>query len=320
MTTAESKLHDLTRGQAGNVTRNQLCAAGIAPSTVYRWTRRGLLVPVGASTFRLAGTPQTRTAELLGATLETGGAVSHTSGLWLRGLVDQPRFVDLVVARARPNRHHVMTTSFGAVRVHTTTSLPAADVDSVDGVPTLSVARSLLTLGSPVPAEMSEKAYFDLMCKALDHDLATERWLIWLLERRRCRGRNGVSAFEDALADRLGMGPTESWLERSMFDLLDRAGLPLPTVQRVIRRQGRFVARVDFHYELRPVVLEAMGYRYHRTRQQLDADTRRANELQAMGYAVYQFTSEQIATRPEWVADLVGRALRDVEAPDPHLA
>ncbi|MEZ5178337.1 MAG: hypothetical protein R2746_08630 [Acidimicrobiales bacterium] len=47
--------------------------------------------------------------------------------------------------------------------------------------------------------------------------------------------------------------------------MLDAGGLPLPVTQQVVRRNGRFAARVDFLYEPERIVLEALGYGYHRT-------------------------------------------------------
>ncbi|MEO6627873.1 MAG: DUF559 domain-containing protein [Aquihabitans sp.] len=94
-----------------------------------------------------------------------------------------------------------------------------------------------------------------------------------------------------------------------MLRILEASGLPLPSTQRVVRASGRFAARVDFLYEARRVVLEAMGYAFHRTRPQIEADTRRANELQLLGYDVYQFTADQVLSSPESLVQTVTRAL-----------
>lgn len=114
---------------------------------------------------------------------------------------------------------------------------------------------------------------------------------------------------ESVLAERARLGPTESWLEREVLRVLQSAGVRLPVTQRVVRRSGRFAARVDFSYEPDRIVLEALGYAHHRTRAQLEADTRRANELQLLGFDAYQFTTDQIVGSPASVVATTVEAL-----------
>ncbi|MCB0972277.1 MAG: DUF559 domain-containing protein [Acidimicrobiales bacterium] len=114
---------------------------------------------------------------------------------------------------------------------------------------------------------------------------------------------------EEALAVIEGLAPTESWLERRFLDLVRDHGLPAPATQRVIRRSRRFVGRVDFVWEDEKVVAEVLGYQFHRTRAQLDADTRRANQLQLLGYAALQFTFDAVVRSPMQVASQVDALL-----------
>ena len=114
---------------------------------------------------------------------------------------------------------------------------------------------------------------------------------------------------EEALAVVDGLAPTESWLERRALAVLADGGLPLPATQRIVRRSGRFVARVDFLYELQRLVVEVLGYRFHRTRQQMEADARRANELQLLGFGVLQFTYDTVVRDPQRMVADVGRGL-----------
>ena len=53
----------------------------------------------------------------------------------------------------------------------------------------------------------------------------------------------------------------QSWLERQFLQLIERAGLPRPTLQRTYRHDGRHVARVDFDFEPWPVLVEVGGRR-----------------------------------------------------------
>ena len=105
------------------------------------------------------------------------------------------------------------------------------------------------------------------------------------------------------------MGVSESALETLVLQVLADAGLPMPTLQLVVRDGDRFVARLDFAYRDERVAIEADGYRYHDGRRAFDADRARANELQSLGWRVLQVTSKHIERDPLGVASWVRRAL-----------
>jgi very-short-patch-repair endonuclease len=199
------------------------------------------------------------------------------------------------------------------VRIHTSTDLPIGDIVQVRGVPATSVARTLMGLAALVPRELDQGDLAELLAHACEEGLASERWLFWLLERRRGRGRIGTIAFEEALAARVRLGPTESWLERETLRIIEEAGLPLPRVQQRVERKGRFVGRVDFRYDRWPVVVESLGYARHRSRADLERDTRRANLLQLAGLTVLQHSYDQVVRDPGSVvadiADALGLSL-----------
>jgi len=299
----------MARRQLGNVTRRQLHAAGWSTATIRRHVIRGDLVQVAPSTYRVAATPDGPEARVMAACLETGGVASHRTAAWLHGLLAPPPVIEVVVARAGAAAGGALAVAGKTVVRHSTTSLPKADQASVGPIPVTSVARTALMLGSLVPGVISQAQLEQVVARATEQRLATMPWLWWLLEHRRCRGRGGVLALESALAAVDGLGPTESWLEREYLRLVREAGLPIPATQRVMRRTGRFVARVDFVFDAERVVVEVLGYRFHRTKEQIDADTRRANELQLIGFAVFQFTYDQIVRSPGQVIAVTRAAL-----------
>jgi very-short-patch-repair endonuclease len=195
------------------------------------------------------------------------------------------------------------------VIVHSSTDVPPGDIILVRSVPAFNVARTLMSLGALVPRHLTQEELAAMVTDACERGLASERWLFWMLEQRRTPGRDGVIAFEEALAARMQLGPTESWLERTVLHILDEAGLPRPRVQRRVERRGRFVGRVDLAYDHAPLVMEALGYRHHRTRADLERDTRRANQLQLAGRRVLQWGYDQIVRDPASIAADVGEAL-----------
>lgn len=197
--------------------------------------------------------------------------------------------------------------------VHTTTWLPPDDLIVIDGIACTSMARTLMGLAALTP-----DLPLDVVRGAVDESirlsLASDRWLWWRLEKLRCRGRNGVSAFESILATRAGGAITESWLEREFLRVLAEAGVPLPTCQARIGAKGAFVARVDFEYPGTDVVIEVTGASGHSTAAQRAADARRRNQLGRAGRCVLEFTYEQVVAQPAMVvADVLG-ALADRRA------
>lgn len=296
------------RSQRGLVTRRQLVDSGLDPGTIRRWTARGSLVVCGAHTFRLASTAADARTDALAACLDLHASASHLTAAWLHGQIPQPPLIDVTVPKGRSSRGGAAIAR--GIRVHSTTNMPADDLVEIDGIPTTSLARTLLGVAALVPHEVTQAELIDIVAGVIETRVASLAWLQWLLEQRRCRGRNGVMALEAALDARVRMGPTESWLERRMLQLLDSAGLPLPAVQRRIPRQDGVAARVDFLYERERVVIEVLGYAFHRTPSQVAADTMRANELQLLDLTVLQLTSRTLDQEPEAALKLVDRALR----------
>ncbi len=301
----ESAIATRARAQLGLVTLAQLRALGVAHSTIGRRTASGTWQQVGPRTILVAPAPIDARTRVLAGCLDLRGTSSHRASTWLHGLIEQPEALDVTVVKGRSVA--AGATIEGLV-VHTTTSLPAEDVTAIGPIPAMSVARSLFGLAAldpDVPIEVLEGAVEE----AVRRNLASDRWLWWLLEQRRRRGRNGVQRFEAVLAARSDLGPTESWLERALLQLIDDAGLPRPEVQRRITQRGAFVARVDLAYGGGAIVIEALGYRYHATREQQSRDAARASRLQLAGCEVHQFTYDQIVRTPELVAEIIALAL-----------
>jgi very-short-patch-repair endonuclease len=307
MSPTETSLATIASRQGGIVTREQVIESGMSRTTLWRRTRAGLLVPTGARTFRLASVAATPEGAVLAACLDRDGTASHRTAAWVHGLRDRPPSTDILILRR--NGRWSSDPGMPGVVVHTTTDLPEEDLTEVRGIPVTSVARTLMTLAAMVPRDLTQEELAETLAVACERRLASERWLFWLLERRRISGRDGVIAFEEALAARLHLGPTESWLERTTLRLVEDAGLPRPQVQRRVARRGRFVSRVDFAYDARPVVVEALGYAHHRTRADLERDTRRANKLQLAGKIVLQFSYDQIVGDPSSVVSDIAEAL-----------
>lgn len=302
---AHRRIQERALSQHGIVTRADLEALDVTRPVRRRLVSDEVIVPCGVRTYRLAGAPMTIRHRAMWACLESGGATSHVTSSWLGGIpgFDAPRVPNVTVAR-RSYRYVL-----DGVDVHTTTFLPASHIVSVDGIPTMSVARTLFSLASLVPMLSAERVR-GAVDDAIAARKATDQWLWWMLDQLRRRGRPGVAVFQQILVDRAGGLVTESWLERETIRILTAAGLPLPVCQARIEPDGAFVARVDFLYPELKLVIEVMGHRWHSTRQQLSDDSARRRRLTLAGYQVLDFTADQIMWEPQALVAAVEHAIR----------
>jgi hypothetical protein len=134
-----------------------------------------------------------------------------------------------------------------------------------------------------------------------------------LLHRRiaslRSSGRYGIpvllAVIEGCEASRGG----HSWLERRFLELCATAGLPRPLTQQVLSRARDRLVRVDCRFPGTPVVVELLGYRWHRTAEQMSRDAIRLNALVLEGLRPIQFTYRHVTLEPDWVLDQLRQAL-----------
>lgn len=278
--------------QHGLVTRADLATAGATRGQRRGFVARGLLVPVGRQTFRIGGSPPDARQIVLAACLDTAGVATCRTAAWLHGLSGFAGGSPPEVLVARP----LFDYRSPIARVHTTTSLPIDDLVVIDGIPSVSVARTLFSLAALVPRELGLEIVRGAVDEAIRDGKARDRWLWWRLERLRCRGRNGVTLFEEILTRRMGGELTESWLERETLRVLEAGGLPVPVCQDRIDRRGAFVARVDFCYPGARVVIEVSGYRWHRTPEHLANDLARRRALTLAGYRVLEYSYDDVVT------------------------
>jgi very-short-patch-repair endonuclease len=107
-----------------------------------------------------------------------------------------------------------------------------------------------------------------------------------------------------ALAD----GRAESVLESALRAILIEAGIE-GFVPQVAVRDGEFSARLDLGHPVLRIGLEADGFEHHGTRQALVKDCRRHVNLSIRGWLLLRFSWEDVMYDPEWVVDVVRRAV-----------
>ncbi len=298
MTNLNRRIAAVANGQLGIVSRSQVHSIGGSDDQLRRRVKSGTLLPIGRQTFRLPGAEATALADLQALLLDIGGEV-WASGPTAAALLGFDGFrlaapFDVTVVRGR-NIQRV------GHRIHTTSEIELIDRARLDGVPVFSGARTLIALAR---AAMTEQLVI-----ALDSGLRDGRFNEDLLHRRICalasKGRYGIPNLMNAIHTFEHGRDRHSWLERRFLELVDRAGLPRPLTQQVLTRANDRLVRVDFRFPEANIVVEVLGYRYHRTPNQIGRDAQRLNALISDGYRPYQFAYSTVVDDPgSMIADL----------------
>jgi hypothetical protein len=291
MTEEFRRLAETATGQHGAVTTSQIRDAGITAGQLRSRVQSGILIRSGVHTYRDPMVDRSTLGDLRELVLDCGAEtfVSGPTAAAMHGFdgisLRPPFHVTVVRGRNVQRAHH---------RIHTTTDLPPIDREEIAGLAVLSPTRTLLDVARFVSAAT--------LTAALDGALRDGKTTEGLLHQRivalRSQGRYGIpkliAVIEGSEASRGG----HSWLERRYLELCDEAGLPRPDVQQVLARAGGHLVRVDCRFPDSNVVVELLGYRWHRTTEQMARDAERMNALVISGFVPLQFTYDQVTTRP----------------------
>jgi very-short-patch-repair endonuclease len=189
--------------------------------------------------------------------------------------------------------------------IRQTIELAPIDRESSHGLAAVSPTRALINM-----ARMESAARLDCAVgSAIELGLTSEELLHRRLLDLRSSGRHGLPRLLSVIESRELAAGTESWLEREFLRLVDTAHLPRPVTQQVLGRRKDRLIRVDFRWPDTTVVVEVLGYRWHRTIAQMAADAERMNQLALSGFLCLQFTYSHVATDAKYVLNEVGRAL-----------
>jgi hypothetical protein len=301
MTDANRRLEAVATGQLGAVSRSQAQAAGLTDRQLRRRVQSGVLHQHGPHAFGLPGHVDLR-HRLRALVLDIGEPcwVAGPTAAALHGfdgfVLDEP--LHLVLPRGRNVRR------VGVV-IHTTSELPPLDREERDGFPITSPARTLVDLARHVTAERLTAA----VDSAIRDRLATEDLIRRRASALRSKGRFGVPQLLDVLDGRAVTRGGHSWLEREFLRLVAAAGLPRPVTQQVLAQAGGRVVRVDCRFTGTPVIVELLGHRWHRSKQQMARDAERCNALVLDGYRPFQFTYDHVVDEAATVVAVVAAAL-----------
>jgi very-short-patch-repair endonuclease len=207
--------------------------------------------------------------------------LSHGSAAVLWGLAARHSGIDVVIPhsarRWRPG-----------IRVHRRTGLGGPEHRrEVNGIPVTDVVSTLVDLASCAPEWQVERAINE--ADRLDLiDPEALRAAVEPLPRRPGLARMRHLLGLDAL--------TDTGLERKFLAIARAVGLPVPETQ--ARVNGY---RVDFYWSELGLVVEADGWRYHRTPGEQATDHRRDQAHAAAGLTTLRFPEKQLRDEPQEV-------------------
>jgi very-short-patch-repair endonuclease len=303
---AAERLTRLARSQYGVFTRHQAHTCGLTDDSLWRRTKSGLLVAESKNVLRFAVVPQSFKQMLLALCLRAPGRiwVSHRAAGALWQLDDVPPEVVEVTSliSIAPSRSDVV--------VHRVADMPSRDTCLLAGIPVTTVHRTLIDLGAVAGADVVEAA----MESALRRRMTTIERLEARMGEIGGRGRR-AGVLRRVLARREpGAPPTDSGLETQFVQLLRRGRLPQPSRQQVVRDESGLVARVDFEYLGRDIVIEVDSRKHQLRMREWEKDLKRRNRLTTQGKRVLHVTYRRMKTEPQGILDEIRAALRVTRA------
>jgi very-short-patch-repair endonuclease len=264
-------------GQWGVASRAQLCAAGVAPTTVDHWVRAGRLRVLYRGVYAAGGSALRVEGRRLAAVLAFGpGAVlSHRSAAAHWGLL--PTAQERIDVTAPVTRHGVPGT-----RLHRTRSLDAQDTTRHEGIPITTVHRTLLDLAATTRADQLENA----LAQAMHLQRYDQRAIDDVIARS--NGHRGTKVLAEATKEEPQI--TKSMWEMRMLKLVRSAHLPEPICNKALHVPDHGECVPDFYWPAYDLIVETDGWEAHRTLAAFRADRAKDAALTAAGYRVLRFT------------------------------
>ncbi|MEA2221266.1 MAG: hypothetical protein QOJ35_3892 [Solirubrobacteraceae bacterium] len=287
----EPRIARLAADQHGVVALDQLRALGLSAPAVRHRVAVGLLHRVHAGVYAVGHPLLTGDGRYMAAVLACGpgAALSHRSAADKLGLRPSSRASIDVTSPRRAGRRRA------GIDAHTSSTLLARDVFTVDAIRCTSVARTLLDLAADGPRRIAERA-FD---QADVLGILDAREIREVLQR--AGGQPGAGVLRAILA---GHAPastlTRNALEERFLAICDAAGLSRPQVNAWLALEPTGY-EADFLWREQRLIAEVDGRAAHSTRRAFEHDRRRDQRLMLAGWQVVRFTWRQVVHEPATV-------------------
>jgi very-short-patch-repair endonuclease len=298
----DDELNELAANQEGLVTVDQLRSSGVSAWTQRTLVADGWMQRIAPRVYAVRGAPDTHRQRLRAGLLCLGERswVSYEAAAALHGF-DRSKSAAVEFTVERRRRPGLVP-----FVVHTTTRLEPIDHVIVDGFRVLSATRTIFDLALARAHPRRIEAAID---SAVRLQLSSPEVLARRLGDLRGSGRWGCRTVEDMITDSGG----HTMLERRFLELARQAGFPRPRTQVVFRVDGRHIARVDFLFDDVGIVVEVSGQRGHASPSERARDAQRRNELQDLGFRVFEYTWEDVTKRPFHVRTTLRDRLRPTQ-------
>jgi len=301
------RINELAERQHSLIGREQALAHGMTIRQIEGRLRSGRWNIAARGVYRVAGAAQTWEQRLLAAVLAAGlGAAAarrSAAALWhLPGFHPGP--IEVTQGRA-------LSVRTPATRLHDSRFLPPHQIRVVDGVPTVSVERTVLDLCGSEHPKRAERA----LDNALAMKLTTVQQLGQMLAETGRRGREGTALTRELLAVRAAdYVPPASALEALVVAVLEAYGIEQPERQASVGGTTAPIGRVDFIFRAARLVIEADSRRHHWSWLDVEADHRRDLLLAAAGWTIVRVNWHQLVQEPELFVAAVRAHLRRAAA------
>ena len=286
-------IRTLAASQHGLISRTQLRSTGAARTDLHHRLRLGGLERISPRVLRIGGSPDTPAQRALAAVLDVGeqAALSHTSAAaWWQfpGFLLEPRHA----TRLRGGRVHDSHIS----TVHQPRLLTTSQISTLYAVPVTTPARTIFDLASREHPRRVERA----LDFALSHRLTNHAELHHLLLLLASRGRSGITAMRQLLAERpADERQPDSNLERRFRQLARTAGFSELQAQFDIADETGWLARVDFYYAPLRLVIQIDSVIHHSALTDRRRDDATTERLIAAGYTVRRFSEVEVFFEPD---------------------
>jgi len=286
-------IQGLAATQGGVIARQQAIAAGLSDYQVDARLRSRRWHRVAVGYYRVFNM-DSRLDLLRAAVVVLPRAVgSHFSAAAIHGIdkIDTSQVTVLVHSRTTHN--------FPGVRVFRCHDLDADHVVLVDGIPTTTVARTVVDL-APWITQSHLGVVVDDVVAARSASIVSIRSVLESVARR---GKPGVRALRGTLDERLGDDRSVSVLERAGNKLLVQANIhDFETEFPIPWSPDR---RFDVAFVRCRVAIEWDSRRWHTLERAFQSDRQRDREAVLHGWRILRFTWEDVHVRPEMVTRTV---------------
>jgi predicted transcriptional regulator of viral defense system len=301
----EARIAEWAERQHALVTLPQLQSLGLGRSGVSRRASNGRLHRVHRGVYAVGHPHLTQRGDWMAAVLACGprAVLSHRSAAALHGIRrDNRAKADVTLsggsARSRPR-----------IEVHRTSTLEAADITVVDGIPCTTVARTLVDLGDVVSRQAVERAVSQAEAMRVFDGRAVHEALA------RAGPRRGAGILRAVLESYEEPVLTEKGIEEAFLALCRKAALPSPAVNAWMSLHDGIAYKADFLWRAEKLIAETDGRDVHTTRKAFEHDRLRDQRLTLAGFTVVRFTWRQVANEPQRVSGALRSLLARLARP-----